>query len=93
MYFNALLLGDNIGIVAMLILYSIFFILKKKAECLTVVSPLFSVAGLVVKGVGLYMIKIAGTDPTFGLALSLLFIGKLGNLIGLIAAVCKGELN
>ena len=30
MYFNALLLGDNIGIVAMLILYSIFFILKKK---------------------------------------------------------------
>ena len=87
MLFTPFLLGDNIVIVLMSIIYLIFIILKKQINNLLAWSILVLGAGFVVKGIGLYLFKLKGTTTTFTLINSILFFGKIGIILGLLLLI------
>ena len=87
MLFTPFLLGDNIVIVLMSIIYLIFIILKKPINNLLAWSILVLGAGFVVKGIGLYLFKLKGTTTTFTLVNSILFFGKIGIILGLLLLI------
>ena len=87
MLFTPFLLGDNIVIVLMSIIYLIFIILKKQINNLLAWSILVLGAGFVVKGIGLYLFKLKGTTTTFTLVNSILFFGKIGIILGLLLLI------